>query len=322
MLIVLEGADMVGKTTLADALIGAAVTRGVERIALLSAGPPDPGRTVMEIYEHDLLAHRSQIMDPGTLIVADRWHLGELIYGPLLRDQSLLTPASMEHVELLLDALGAVRVVVTVRKPGDIVARFQERGDDLVSLKQIQEINKWYVYWQRAEHARRWSLVHSPADFEVVDTLIGLAEARTQLVQHLTKHPTYIGPAEPNTLFVGDVPNGWIEGMPPQLAFVPHPAGNSADYLLSAMLQGRINNVGLVNSADSDLRTLWEDLGAPHVLSLGKRAAARLVKAGIPYALTMHPQWVRRFKHHELDQYTGILTRHAEYPRQAQGVTA
>lgn len=316
MLIILEGADAVGKTHLARALRDAAITRGIRKHVDLKAGPPAPGRTAIQLYEHDLLVHRDAIMDPDTLVIADRWHLGELVYGPLLRGGTLLDLNELEHIELMLDAVGALRYLVTVENIADLETRFWARGGDpLVTLAQTTEINRWYVYWKRGQaNTERWRILHSPVNDATAGMILKIANMRSTLVSKLVKHPTYVGPPLPRALFVGDVPNGWQHGDRPVLAFVPED-GNSAAYLLSAMRHGNITGVGLVNSADADLGPLWVDLGTPHVLALGKRAAARLLRASVPYDLTNHPQWQRRFKHHELEQYASVLARHAtHYP--------
>jgi hypothetical protein len=316
MLIILEGADCVGKTHIIGTLRDAAQKRGIRHVEL-SAGPPAPGRTAIQLYEHDLLVYRDQIMNPDVLVTADRWHLGELVYGPLLRGGTLLDPQELEHIELMLDALGAVRYLVTVQDSEELLRRFQARsGDPLVTFAQTSAINRWYVYWKtEQQNVERWKILHSPVNGPTADMILKLADMRTRLVTNLRQHPTYVGSPLPRALFVGDVPNCWNEGDAPQLAFVPE-TGNSAAYLLSAMRLGNVKDVGLVNSADADLGQLWVDLGTPHVLALGKRAAARLLRASVPYDLTNHPQWQRRFKHHEIDQYTEVLARHAtHYPR-------
>jgi hypothetical protein len=325
MLIILEGADAVGKTTVADQLVNAARLSGVAPVIRLAAGPPAAGRSAIEIYEQDLLIYRNSIMDPDSLVIADRWHLGELVYGPLLRNHSLLDTAALDHVELMLDALGATRIIVTVNNVADLETRYWARGGDaLVTLPQTTAINQWYVYWQASseQNVARWKLVHSPVNDEMVELLLKVARARSEFVGRLVRHPTYVGPPLPRALFVGDVPNGWEQGDPPQLAFVPG-GGNSATYLLSAMHQGSVHEVGLVNSMDADVGELWVDLDTPHVLALGKRAAARLLRAGVPYDLTNHPQWQRRFRHGELDRYVKTLAQHAtHYPRSTgRGIT-
>lgn len=320
MLIILEGADGVGKTHLAGTLRDAAIASGIRKHVDLAAGPPAPGRTAIQLYEHDLLRHRDAIMDPETLVIADRWHLGELVYGPLLRGGTMLDPDELEHIELMLDALGALRYLVTVDEPAELLRRFQERGGDpLVTFSQTREINHWYVYWKRGQaNPERWKILHSPVNDTTANMIVQIAGMRSKLVSKLVKHPTYVGPPLPRALFVGDVPNGWVRGDRPVLAFVPE-AGNSAAYLLSAMRLGNVKDVGLVNSADADLGPLWVDLGTPHVLALGKRAAARLKQASVPYSLTNHPQWQRRFKHHELDQYADTLGVHATYYPPSEG---
>lgn len=96
MIIILEGPDGSGKSTLAHAvasLLGGAT--------VVSSGPPigDPFNEYMEKINEARLR--------PTHTIFDRLHVGELVYGPLLRGRSRLTAADAFIIEGTLNALCA-----------------------------------------------------------------------------------------------------------------------------------------------------------------------------------------------------------------------
>src|ERR1017187_9014395 len=92
MLLIIEGADLVGKTVLAAAMVGEAARRGFTSL-LMKAGPPRSSNAVDE-YGMPLTAAKAEIESSETLVICDRWHLGELFYGPLLRGRSIRSEAA------------------------------------------------------------------------------------------------------------------------------------------------------------------------------------------------------------------------------------
>ena len=95
--IILEGPDGAGKTTLATRLC----TYGY---AYRHEGPPPMGTTALRHYA-GILAR----LERPTLL--DRFHLGELVYGPLLRGRSGLSEEGLRLLRRVLHGLG-IRVVL------------------------------------------------------------------------------------------------------------------------------------------------------------------------------------------------------------------
>lgn len=138
MIIVLEGPDLAGKTTFAREL-------EADGFQYHHSGPLKGD--AKEAYLDPLDA-----MSTGDHVL-DRWHLGELFYGPLLRGESKVTPKLLDEIETQLTALGAMRLIVTA--PLQVIRdRHAERGDDLLSLEQIEKAHAFYDAW--LEHDTRW----------------------------------------------------------------------------------------------------------------------------------------------------------------------
>lgn len=138
MIIVLEGPDLAGKTTIA---------RDYERRGFTYHHQGPLTSSAREAYLEPL-----DDMATGYHVL-DRWHLGELVYGPMLRGESKVGPKLLNEIETALDALGAVRLIVTA--PLQVIRdRHAQRGDDLLSLEQIERAHAFYDAW--LEQDTRW----------------------------------------------------------------------------------------------------------------------------------------------------------------------
>lgn len=160
--VILEGIDGSGKSTFADK-IASYVPEGFEVIR------NHKGPLTSTPWEEYVLP----LMDIGKdqFLIADRWHIGEMIYGPIYRGKSEVTPAEERLIELLLSRMGAVCVIMqpglsTVRK------RLGDRGEDFLLTENIKEV---YDFYDNYAKKHDWNLVskgtHSLAA-DIVNTAI------------------------------------------------------------------------------------------------------------------------------------------------------
>jgi thymidylate kinase len=127
--VVLEGCDGTGKTSLATTL---AAQHGYSVV--------HSGRTPDDV---DLLArYRSILAIPGK-IVLDRSFISELVYGPLQYGRSRLTASDAAQMALLVAARGGVLVHLTGR-PQSIVARLRARDGSAPPLERICALTDAY----------------------------------------------------------------------------------------------------------------------------------------------------------------------------------
>jgi hypothetical protein len=136
MLIILEGADLAGKSTIARELEHQLTGFG-GHVKLLHRGAPKlamPDEYLVDLMGHDMRDH----------IICDRWHVGELIYGPKLRGFSQLDVMGWLEVEKRLTSLRMTMVHVD---PGwqTLRERYTKKGDEVVySLELLYEIHRSY----------------------------------------------------------------------------------------------------------------------------------------------------------------------------------
>lgn len=121
-IIILEGIDGSGKSTLATHLKELSPWPATIKVGQI----PQSTKTVFET----LIAPLFEV-GPDELLITDRWHLSELIYGPLYRDRSCIDIEALEQIETVLKSLDAMRIVIspTVEK---VASRLEARGEDFL----------------------------------------------------------------------------------------------------------------------------------------------------------------------------------------------
>lgn len=138
-IIIIEGVDGSGKSTLAQKLADASPLP----VRMEHRGVPE--KKIEDEYLAPLLK-----VGRDELVIADRWHVGETIYGPLYRGHSelLARPLLNKLIESTLDDIGAVRVILSPSLR-TVKSRLDFRGEDYLQPEHV----KW-VHDQYAEFAK------------------------------------------------------------------------------------------------------------------------------------------------------------------------
>ena len=137
-------------------------THGYE---IVKTGPPPPYGDVTTAY---LLA-LTDALDKPCCTVFDRLHLGEAIYGPLLRGTDRMGVDGLKVLERVIQLIGA-RVII-VCPPWDALVAGWSAKDDL--LKHTAALR--YVRHEYLEHAKRLGI--TPYDWTAPDAAERLKEA-------------------------------------------------------------------------------------------------------------------------------------------------
>jgi thymidylate kinase len=133
-IIILEGIDGSGKSTFADKILNK-VPKGYSKTKI-HKGP------MVGTPEQDYLKPLSWF-GPKDFLVADRWHVGEMIYGPIYRGESLVDGHWNEQIEAQLDIAKAVRVIMS--PPLRVIQeRLIERGEDYLQDEHVEEVYSFY----------------------------------------------------------------------------------------------------------------------------------------------------------------------------------
>lgn len=134
-IIILEGVDGSGKSTLAKQICDASPIL----VRMEHRGVP-----LLDVKD-EYLTPLDEVKD-DELFLADRWHLGELIYGPLYRGSSQLmwNPNVLAAVSQKLNELKFVGVVLA--PPLEVVQkRLTVRGEDYLKPEDVEKVYNEYL---------------------------------------------------------------------------------------------------------------------------------------------------------------------------------
>lgn len=291
MLLLVEGPDGAGKSTLVRQL-----AKALPNAEVLHRGPPKGH--LLDEYEKPLLDY---MPGSGRNIICDRWHLGEWIYPLVLHRDSSATYVLKHHIEMFLRARGAVVVYVT-QPLTVLMSRLEERGDDLIEVRHLRTLRALY------EKVIGETSLPMIGNGTSVEAIINIATRVEYQAQSLKSTGSYIGQVLPYNLLVGER-TAFEAPYPP--AFGPYPA-TSGDWMLSGFQRFTARwwlRYGFANAFEEDLAGLWRELCHPKVVALGRKASDQLHKAGVTHGSVPHPQYVRRFHHHEHEWYAGLVQR-------------
>ena len=150
-IVILEGPDGGGKSCLAAQL------HDVYGYRIVKTGPPPPYGDVTTAY---LLA-LTDALDRPYCTVFDRLHLGEAIYGPLLRGDDKMTIDGLKVLERVIRLIGA-RLIIVCPPWDTLAARWRAKDDLLKTEDALRQVRDAYL-----GHAARLGL--KPYDWTAAD---------------------------------------------------------------------------------------------------------------------------------------------------------
>jgi thymidylate kinase len=308
MLIICEGPDAAGKSTLVSQLHDVITQRyPTWKVEVLHKGPPAPDAHPLDEYELPLLSYR-----PGRehVIICDRWHIGEWVYPFILKRKTHADRAVWYHIELFLQSRGAI-IVHLGADPSEITRRLTERGDDLVYPHQATALVNGYANMRQHHTVNSiYATLGVTPDYIVDQAVITAVQA-----ERLNEFTTYIGDPVPSTMLMGDVRNGldlsdeFVNARADlRPAFMPY-KGTSGHYLFSSLKPEQFRTLGVANACDVDnIERMHAMLHFPSSAALGvnaQRATDFMAEVnGVP-----HPQFIRRFHNKAGRQYAQAIER-------------
>jgi len=141
MIIIIDGPDGSGKTTLAEKI---SKHTGYEVKHRTQPKTEGDKKRMMEDYLSAIALNEDVIFDRS-------WY-SEMVYGPIMRDASVISRQEMYDIERKLAVHGAV-IIFATGKPEDLWQRCNERGEDYVqSLEQLTEITNSFEQLMARAH--------------------------------------------------------------------------------------------------------------------------------------------------------------------------
>jgi len=144
-IVLIEGTDGVGKTTLAQELAAQAGSR----TAVFHAGPPQN-----KAYLNEYILPLAIAAD-GWTCICDRWHLGEPVWAEVFNRKPILTVEQLHIVEKRLQAFDVEIIpIYLTRNAGDIAEELNARDEDptpaIRALEQYEKAMKYsMLFWHQ-----------------------------------------------------------------------------------------------------------------------------------------------------------------------------
>jgi hypothetical protein len=299
MMIVIEGPDGAGKTTLAKQLAADL------KLEYHHEGPPPKNISPLDHYGRVLEDFRRNKTD----VVIDRFAYGERVYGPILRGKDNLGHVGWKLVLRLMRACSVVPIYC-LPEFGECYTNWSSGRPELI--KNAEQFKRTYDLWQ---HHIKTEMPYRAALYDYTKWSYPelLHYVRRRLIgDNAHTYPVgVIGSPLAKFLFVGDV------GSNPR-AHVDLPFWSdrgSSEYLNDALTVAGFheNDIALVNSRRHDGRTqeIPIDFGWWQIIALGRNASRELAKSNIPHKTVPHPQYWKRFHHADIKGYANKLRKSA-----------
>ena len=133
--IIIEGIDGAGKSTLVER-IKKSVPPHFDVVLTHKSQPKHKEADREYCYQLSWLRNNH-------FFIADRYHVGEMIYGPIYRSNSIVDEDAFDRIEQSLDKLNAVKVVLLPSKK-TVKQRLKERGEDFLKPEYVDEVYNFY----------------------------------------------------------------------------------------------------------------------------------------------------------------------------------
>ncbi len=291
--VVVEGPDGSGKTTLIKAIRNRFYWPVVH---VVQPGKPDI-KQMLKLLE-------------CSPIVFDRFHWSPVAYGVALREGPELSPYDLWALEGLLMNKGYATVLCL--SDMDTMLANNRKEEQLWSEVREEKTKQRLV--------DQYSLLYLTRELPGMIYDYGTTEVAKPLdfvaISSVDQGPSgVLGNTTPQIWLVGDErADKGAQGI--TIPFYDTGISNklvSGTLLYEALRANGYTwerGVALSNSAGKNLRAVYSQLGEPAtVVALGRVAQVRLKKAGIAHSDIVHPQWWRRFMHHNPKGYTKLIQR-------------
>lgn len=291
MIVILEGPDGSGKTVLASQL--------VERYKLKyrHEGPPPPDVSLLDYYGGLLEDAR------GTNVVFDRLALGELVYGPILRGKDRLGADGYRLIMKLISAVGAQTIVCLPP-----MKTCEENWSKRLSSELFKDASKfretYRMYVQLFTTFDEWTYDYTRDPIDAIFALLNLE--RPTLPANMTGSP------KAKYLLLGD--RGSSKDPYVDLPFWS--TVNSSAYLYRALDMAGFNDFqcAFMNAHFVGHETprsipeyFFPEAKNARIIALGERASEVCRRQGMDHCGVPHPQFWRRFHHHDIESYADLL---------------
>ncbi len=289
MIIIIEGADRTGKTRLATEICQA-FKYDYKHFGVPGPNPADE--------------YLDFLLNLKTPTVCDRFYVGELVYGPMLRQKESITPFQRSVIERVVRYLGGF-IIHADTDWGLVKERFL-LSKEPISLEQNAESHMRFktvmksIKIPRVRYNGRTEIDLSEAVFQL-HPFIDMQLERSKFIP-IHGIGTTIGP---KIIFIGDAlssKNSWMR--------LPFSGGPASTFFFNQLAKSKIDerfvyvqNQDTLTKEQIDLLRTDQNV----VVALGNEAAGKLNKLRCCFIQLPHPQYWNRFQKKNHDRYSEML---------------
>jgi hypothetical protein len=287
MIIILEGPDGSGKTTLAHDL------QQRFNLAYHHEGPPPPNVPILD--------HLGTVLDGyrGKNVVIDRFALGERVYGPIVRGHDSLGADGWKVIRRLMRAVGAMEVLCLPSYDTCYAAWSSGRAEMFNKVEHFKQFYAKYVELKGDQY------IYDYSDPVQLEHMISICRSLQSLEGMLGLPANMVGSAVASYLFVGE------RGANPQATHdLPFFSSvNSSRYLNDAIAAAGFNEgeIAFINAYKHDKTPNVIPRNFKTVVALGGHASAVCNQQHIRHRFVYHPQYWKRFHSPKVDEYVRML---------------
>ena len=304
MIIVLEGSDCTGKSTLAQEF----VKRGFKYEHF---GVPAPDEDLFKTYTDALLNAQGDV-------VFDRLHVGALVYAEIMRNSQgpMITVTELRLLNRLILGLGGA-IVFCETYVDDILKLWRERqhGEYVKAEERLQSIIVRYhdLYIEELlllPNVLTYDFARYRGNPGIFAQCIINPEMQAAFQHNDAILPLgLIGSPTRKYVLIGEQIGG---DKSYDLAF--YNANGSSDFLNTALWEAgyQEHELAFTNAYDRDgearnLYRLYRNRPGQIFIALGRVAGEQCAHYGVPYLQSPHPQYVKRFQSNRRNKYVGLL---------------
>ena len=282
MFIIIEGADKTGKTTLSNAI--------VERFGCkyVHFGKPK---------KHPATEYAEYALSTNENLVLDRFYLGELVYGPLLRGKAGIDDVEFVTIERILRKKQAILIQTTTDVTLANKRLLVSTQDEAVNTDQNSLAIKGFAEVGKHSNVQHHILYDGSTRQNLADLLDRLESLKDEVERNQPKIQKLLSgigtPIGKKIVLVGDTVNKnvtWLN--------LPFDRGVSSNFLLESLKDAGvpekfvyITNADKLTAQEVDFLTRDQAL----FIALGRNADKKLKYLDIPHESVGHPQFVKRF---------------------------
>lgn len=285
MIIIVEGPNGVGKTTLCETL--------KDRYGLEYMKEEKPNEPGFPYYLKKALSYKHDI-------VFDRYLLGEYVYPKLFNDgRKPLENWEQRAIERVLQVKNTFLIYANVDKPTKLKI-FEERGEDLVDASMVDDESDYFDEAYRKSILPKITYNFKKDDLE--DVYKQIDKIDNQSISLATGNRFM-----PKVMFIGDVINTQNKffRLNPSVEKRAFSVDNASSKFFHQAIE-HLDDVYITNT-NKNLNSEIVSVRPQVIISLGKNAGMFCDRLEINHQNIFHPQYYSRFKGHDIGAYREVI---------------